>query len=216
MARVSFTLYAAAGGAPVAGLSVAVTLLRRINSDGSVDAITPLPTVVDGGGGLYTFVVDQAFFRTGATIRYIVDSSAASASRYIDGELDGPDVDVTAGTAVEIVPSNSAYADFRIKLGDTLPAIQQKLVSANGAVVDLSGATVKFRMQDPGRAVIVDNQAAVIVDPATATVRYLWQSDDTAAEGLFYGEWVVTVGSDVQTFPARGYVKVLVSERLGP
>lgn len=215
MARVSFTLYAVTGGAPVAGLSVAVTLLKRINSDGSVVDLTPLPTVVDGGGGLYSFVVDPSFFQVGATIRYVVDASAASASRYLDGELDGPDVDVTAGTAVQVVPANSAYADFRIKQGSTLPAIQQSLVSANGDIVNLAGATVKFRMKDPGSSgLIVNDGAATIVDPDTATVRYSWQAGDTGATGLFRGEWVVTVGSDVSIYPAIGYLKILVSERL--
>lgn len=103
--------------------------------------------------------------------------------------------------------------DFYLKKGDTLPRISATLKNSDGTPVNLTGATVKFRMRAPGGPLKVDG-AAVVVDAAAGKVRYDWTGADTNTEGLFHAEWPVTFGSDVETIPNNGFLKVLIGPSL--
>lgn len=85
-------------------------------------------------------------------------------------------------------------------------------------VVDLSAAVgVTFRMRsDLGpRTPAKTESAAVIVDAANGAVQYEWAAADTDTPGLFYAEWTVDWGSDVdETFPTLGVDPVLVDARV--
>src|SRR5690606_41343014 len=76
---------------------------------------------------------------------------------------------------------------FVIKQGDTLPALRAQLLGPDGQPIDLSLATVEFRM---GNHV---NAPAVIEDPKQGRVRYDWRLGDTNVPGTHYAEFVVEV-----------------------
>lgn len=109
---------------------------------------------------------------------------------------------------------------FKIKANDRRPSISATLGFAGStAVPTLTGATVTFilRAKDsvtggPKAGVTAKvNAAAVVVDAATAKVRYDWAAGDTSVPGDFLAEWEVT-GADglTQTFPTDAYNDVLV------
>lgn len=92
-------------------------------------------------------------------------------------------------------------ADFQIGQGDTAPSISSQLTQ-NGTPVNLTGASVAFRMALAQAKVTVVNRAAVITTPATGVVTYNWQAADTATPGSYVFQWVVTFSDgSVETFP---------------
>lgn len=103
---------------------------------------------------------------------------------------------------------------FTIKRNDTSPAIQKSLVDFAGAV-NLTGATVMFKMVDTENAPKV-NSAAEIVAPATdGVVRYLWEEGDTDTAGIFFAEFTVTFADGTEgTFPNAEYIKITVTRDL--
>ncbi len=103
-------------------------------------------------------------------------------------------------------------ADFYIKRGDRLPKLQATLKNPDGSVVDLTGATVKFRMFPAGGATAkVDGDGAIEGAATQGNVSYSWQGGDTDTAGEFNGEWEVTFNSGLaETFPNYDYMKILV------
>ena len=100
-----------------------------------------------------------------------------------------------------------------VKRGDTRPALTANLSTAAGPI-DLTGATVRFVMGNPGEAAVV-NAAATIVDAAAGTVRYSWLPADTDTAGMWRAEWEITWPDGVQTVPADGYDLVRIVSDLG-
>jgi hypothetical protein len=102
-------------------------------------------------------------------------------------------------------------ADFTIPQGQTTPAITAQLLLPNGALPNLTGATVQFTMQLPGSTTYTVNATATITDPINAWVSYQWVTGNTALPGTFNARWVVTYpNSTVQLFPALSYLQVQV------
>lgn len=105
---------------------------------------------------------------------------------------------------------------FRIKRNDTSPPITAELLDAAGAVVNLTGATVKFIMSPKGSSTPKVNAAAVVTNPTGGTVSYTWQPADTDTHGTFVAEWeCVFADGSKQTFPNSRYLEVQVTRDLG-
>lgn len=104
-------------------------------------------------------------------------------------------------------------ADLHIKRGDRLPKIRRTLKREDGTVVNLTGASVVFRMRPRGGALKV-NAAATVVDAAGGVAEYAWAVNDTDTEGLFEAEWAVTISGSVETVPANGFHTVEVMRTL--
>lgn len=99
---------------------------------------------------------------------------------------------------------------FVIKQGDTLPALRAQLLGPDDQPIDLSVATVEFRMGNHVSA------AAVIEDPTQGRVRYDWRPGDTNVPGTHYAEFVVTfLGGATQRVPNDGYVLVQITRSVG-
>jgi hypothetical protein len=94
-------------------------------------------------------------------------------------------------------------ADFTIKKGDTAYPLNATLIPPLGQTLNLTGASVVFKMwaqsQSPTLKV---NAAATIVDPLACTVRYTFQPADVDTAEGYLAQWVVTLaGGAVATFP---------------
>jgi len=110
---------------------------------------------------------------------------------------------------------------FQSKVGDTGPAIQSTLRDWNGVVVDVTGATIKFKMKmrEPVRGrggltrlvgLKVDGVGA-IVNGTGGIVNYQWVAGDLDTPGTYDAEWEITFGSGIiETFPRPGFIVVLV------
>jgi hypothetical protein len=211
---ITFTAYSVVDGQPLAGLTPAVTAQRR-NSNGTYTALNSR-TAADKGSGDYEIQFTDLEVPAGTLARYHVDldgGAQLTTTRYLDGEVDGGAISIAAGTAVEVVPKGNGFADVRMKVGDTLPVLRQTLRNDAGAALDLTGATVQFRMREPGQALKV-NAAAAILDAPNGVVQYTWLSANTDTAGLFDAEWAVSYSSNVETVPANGYVKLLFTPKL--
>jgi len=101
----------------------------------------------------------------------------------------------------------------RLKRGDRRPLLEAQLFDPLGNPQDLNGVVaVRFRMRDPvSRAIVVSDQAAVVVSPGSGVVRYDWQAGDTDLEGAFEAWFLVehTAGV-VESFPNVESHKVVV------
>jgi hypothetical protein len=99
---------------------------------------------------------------------------------------------------------------FRIKRGDTVPAIRYALFPET---VVLTGATVRFKMRARNGSVILDVGAVVVTATGTPTVEYSWQAGDTATAGLYEAEFRVTYADGkIETFPNEGFIQVRVNQ----
>lgn len=105
---------------------------------------------------------------------------------------------------------------FTIKQNDRLPSIQATCVDADGAAVDLTGATgVTFHMKAVGGGAAKVNAAGVIVNAASGIVRYDWAATDTDTVGEFLGEFEVAfTGPKTQTFPNFENIAITIVDDL--
>jgi hypothetical protein len=98
--------------------------------------------------------------------------------------------------------------------GDTAPAIREVLKDGTGAVVDLTGASVRFQAKyayaaDSANAI---DQPAQVPAPATSgIVSYTPTAADTDTPGDLFLQWrVVFSGGGVEHFASASYQKVRV------
>jgi hypothetical protein len=98
---------------------------------------------------------------------------------------------------------------FYVKQNDTSPSMLATLQDADGNVINLNGATVRFHMRKISSSVVVVDNAATVVTADQGLVRYDWQADDTAAIGSYLAEFEVTYAdATVETFPNDRYIRV--------
>jgi hypothetical protein len=103
---------------------------------------------------------------------------------------------------------------FIIKSNDTLPYLEATLSDDNG-VVDLTGATVTFVMRERNGAAAVVRAAASIVEADEGTVRYEWAEGDTVDAGQYRGEFEISIGGKVLTYPSETYIPINIVADLG-
>lgn len=100
--------------------------------------------------------------------------------------------------------------EFKIKRGDTSPALRMQLVPA----VNLTGAQVRFNMIGPFETPtkVINRQAGAVVAPSVnGIVRYDWRAGDTAKAGVYQAEFEVTYSDGtVETFPNGEHIQVSV------
>lgn len=105
-----------------------------------------------------------------------------------------------------------------MKQGDRLPALRIKLLDANGAAIDVTNATVTFRMRDT-RTKVLKVASGACTKPnggADGEVQYAWGATDTDTVASYEGEFACSFpGPLVQTVPTNGYVIVQVVDSLG-
>ncbi len=101
---------------------------------------------------------------------------------------------------------------FYLKRNDTDSELQVTLKDADGAAVDVTGATIVFTMFKKGRANPKVNKASVtLTNASSGIVTYSWVAADTNEAGEFLGEFQVTyAGSRIQTFPNREEDRLIV------
>lgn len=105
--------------------------------------------------------------------------------------------------------------DFYIKKGDTAPVIVATLKDSAGAPINLTGASVRFRMRLLLGTVLKVDAAVTIVDALAGTVSYQWALADTDTAGTYLVEWQITyAGGAVQTVPNASFNQVRVTPRL--
>jgi hypothetical protein len=81
--------------------------------------------------------------------------------------------------------------------------------------VNLTGAAVRFHMQDVTGVTADLDQPAVIVNAAEGRVSYTFTAPQTATAGWYLGEWQVTfAGGAVQTFPNDSETLIAILRQL--
>lgn len=104
---------------------------------------------------------------------------------------------------------------FLIKQNDRLPEfaafLKTKAGNADAQPVDLTGATVAFKMRLPGSPTLKVDAPATIVDAIQGEVSYAWAVGDTDTTGLYQAEFEVTfAGGATFSFPTQGFLQVQV------
>ena len=102
-------------------------------------------------------------------------------------------------------------------VGNLSPSITEQ-VTSNGTPVDLTGASVRFRMRPMGSSTMKVDAAATIVTPSQGQLQYDWQAADVDTAGIYLAWWVVTfpsgkkqdVSEQVIEFQAHGAVHLYV------
>jgi len=85
------------------------------------------------------------------------------------------------------------------QVGNRNPSITENIVDSAGAAVDLTGATVQFRMRAVGSSTLkVDASATIVGAPTGGNVRYDWAALDVDTAGEYLIWWVVTSGGKTQ------------------
>jgi hypothetical protein len=104
---------------------------------------------------------------------------------------------------------------FLIKQNDTLPVFEALLKTQvedqDPVPVDLTGASVVFKMQPSDGGPLKVNAPAVILDALTGNVEYQWIPADTDTVGSYLAEFEVTfLSGKLLSFPTVGYLTVQV------
>jgi hypothetical protein len=82
-------------------------------------------------------------------------------------------------------------------VGNRSPSITET-ITAGGLPVDLSAATVNFKMRPLNSQTLKVDRAAVVVTPTAGTVRYDWDPTDVDTPGEYLAWWEVTSGGITQ------------------
>jgi len=102
---------------------------------------------------------------------------------------------------------------FKIKRGDTVPAIEAFLQYSNGSAVDLTTTTITFNMSNLIDYSPYRSGTAFIIGSETGDVRYPFSTEDTGSVGTFWGEFEVNWGAgSLMTLPNDHSLKIEVYE----
>lgn len=96
--------------------------------------------------------------------------------------------------------------------GNTKPDITAILHAEDDdtAVVDLTGATVKFQMRrQDDRRFTVNAAASIVGSPTLGAVSYSWAANDLAVAGTYESQWEITFGDGkIQTTSHYNLIEV--------
>lgn len=104
-----------------------------------------------------------------------------------------------------------------LKQNDTSPTLDAILTDANGNVVDVTGAGVRFHMQRVGETSLKIDAAGSVVDGAAGHVRYTLQEGDTDTPGSYKAEYEVTfLDGTIETFKnTPDQLRIVITPELG-
>ena len=103
-------------------------------------------------------------------------------------------------------------ADFHIKKGDLRPTLRITVKDGNNDAVNLTGATVTFRMKLKGASAYKVNSAATLVDAPNGVVEYLWSGTDTDTAGIYFAEFRIVLSGAQQTSPNDRHLEVQIHD----
>jgi hypothetical protein len=104
---------------------------------------------------------------------------------------------------------------FTIKKNDRRPACRVTIMQGTNVPLDLTGASVTFRMRARGGAVKIAAGACTVITAASGIVEYPWAAGDTDTPGLYDAEFVATLpGALPLTAPADQHIEVKVVANL--
>ncbi len=105
--------------------------------------------------------------------------------------------------------------DFIISKDATLPDLEVQLLDES-AVVDLTGATIKFSMDDQLGVAKVNAVSAVLSDGPNGKFKYQWVAADTNTEGIFFGQFEVTAATKIYRIPdnEKQRLRIVVGPRI--
>lgn len=83
-------------------------------------------------------------------------------------------------------------------VGNQTPSIYATLTLSDGSVINLTGASVRFRMRPIGFTTLTVDQPATIDSAGQGTVHYDWQAADVANAGQFLCWWQITITGKTQ------------------
>lgn len=100
-----------------------------------------------------------------------------------------------------------------IKQGDTRHAIRATLKTLEGVPIDLSGATIIFKMSNRHVGTVIEREAVYEID---GKVHFVFQGGETEIARMFDAEFEVTyTDGRVETFPHSGKIQVYIEKRIG-
>lgn len=84
---------------------------------------------------------------------------------------------------------------------DRLPELTITLYDEDGAVVDLSSATITFSMVNKidGNVKLNKQSCSLVTDGSDGKFKYSWASGDLDTAGIFLGEFEITISTKVET-----------------
>jgi len=111
--------------------------------------------------------------------------------------------------------------DFHLKRGDTSPALRAQLLDEDDEPIDLSSATVRFRMMRYDSDTVAVDSGAVVEDATSGEVSYQWKGGETDATGTYQGEFAVDKnggtgdGFDAdETVPNHEWITIKIEDSL--
>lgn len=101
---------------------------------------------------------------------------------------------------------------FPIRQNDTAPPFECTLEESPGDPINLTGATVRFRMQPVAGGSLKVDTVATVVSATAGTVRHTWLAAHTDTVGLFRAWWFIThADGTLQTVPPLDYLYIRVT-----
>lgn len=92
--------------------------------------------------------------------------------------------------------------EIKVIQNDKLYDLNFTLQDSNGVAVDLTGSTIKLKVQKIDSAALKFTGTMAIVDATTGKCKYQVQATDFDATGKYYGEIEVTFTTNqISTFP---------------
>lgn len=119
-----------------------------------------------------------------------------------------------AATSVPFILGGSSRPVLSMKVGDRAPLLRAMLVDDAGNPVNLTGATVTFRMKSRSGGSLKVNAAASVVDAVNGVAQYTWAATDTDTAGYYRAEFGVSFGGPMETVPASGTMTVVLTPPL--